>query len=73
MNIHALQTTIQIPKIRSGYRNAVYWLAANPEQWLSNPAAANMVLDLYDVTNKKLLADIRTAAKHIHHLPQQKG
>lgn len=58
---------------RPGYREAVEWLAGNDAcYWLGDydahgqmlSVSASMVCDLYDVTDEKLIADLRrTLAK----------
>jgi enoyl reductase-like protein len=60
---------------RPGYREAIDWLAGNDDcHWLGDYDAhgpiisvpAALVRDLFDVTDERLLADIRRALKRIH-------
>lgn len=57
---------------RPGYREAIDWLAGNDDcYWLGdeNPAisvAAALVRDLFDVTDDRLMADLRRALKRVY-------
>jgi hypothetical protein len=59
---------------RPGYHEAVAWLAANDDcHWLGDHDAhgpmlsvsASMVRDLFDVSDDRLLADLRNALRRI--------
>ncbi len=60
---------------RPGYREALEWLAGNDDcYWLGDfdahgpimSVAASMVRDLFDVTDDKLLKDLRAALARVH-------
>jgi hypothetical protein len=59
---------------RPGYREAIDWLASNDDcYWIGDfdwqgpmlSVAAAMVRDLYDVTDDKLVADLRRALARV--------
>lgn len=60
---------------RPGYREALEWLAGNDDcYWLGDydghgfilSVSASMVRDLWDVTDEKLLKDLRVALKKVY-------
>jgi hypothetical protein len=57
---------------RPGYREAIEWLASNDDCfWLGDEngalsVSAAMVRDLYDVTQERLIADLRRALKRAY-------
>lgn len=63
---------------RPGYREAVVWLAANDDcYWLAEPrypgdgnpmlsVSAALVRDLFEVSDDRLIADIRRALRRVH-------
>lgn len=60
---------------RPGYREAIEWLAGNDDcYWIGDrdghglimSVAASMVRDLYDVSDERLVSDLRKALKKAH-------
>lgn len=60
---------------RPGYREAVEWLAGNDDcYWLGDydrhgpiiSVSAAMVRDLWDVSDAKIIADLRRALRRVH-------
>lgn len=60
---------------RPGYREAIEWLAGNDDcYWLGDydalgpilSVSASMVRDLYDVTDDRLIADLKKALKRVY-------
>jgi hypothetical protein len=60
---------------RPGYRDAIEWLAGNDDCYflgdydahgLMLSVAASLVRDLWDVTDERLVKDIKTALRRIH-------
>jgi len=57
---------------RPGYREAIDWLAGNDDcYWLGDEepcmsVTASLVRDLFDVSDDRLMADIRRSLRRIH-------